>query len=186
MKPIVVALTCASLGISMAQARSATSTGHITFSGAIVEDACHIKAATGSGAGHLSLGSTAKRQIPPLRQLVQQSPQRLATNQVSYRWIDSRQTIDYHNQLRMNLTNPENNNGDPDGRRCCLTALAGHYASGLRRVGDAGTLFQHPLDHVGIAVSMGDEAGGSRVMGGTEAVELNSSSVRDSGSCTST
>ena len=93
MKPIVVALTCASLGISMAQARSATSTGHITFSGAIVEDACHIKQQQDRVQVTCLSGPQQTTDTLNLRQLAQQSPQRLATNQVSYRWIDSRQTI---------------------------------------------------------------------------------------------
>mgnify|MGYP000865785665 CR=1 FL=1 len=42
MKTIAMAITLATLGISMAQATSASSTGRITFSGAIVEDACRI------------------------------------------------------------------------------------------------------------------------------------------------
>lgn len=93
MKPIVVALTCASLGISMAQARSATSTGHITFSGAIVEDACHIKQQQDRVQVTCLSGPQQTTDTLNLRQLAQQSPQRLATNQVSYRWIDSRQTM---------------------------------------------------------------------------------------------
>ncbi|MDX7872460.1 type 1 fimbrial protein [Aeromonas caviae] len=93
MKPIVVALTCASLGISMAQARSATSTGHITFSGAIVEDACHIKQQQDRVQVTCLSGQQQTTDTLNLRQLAQQSPQRLATNQVSYRWIDSRQTM---------------------------------------------------------------------------------------------
>ncbi|MDH0349526.1 type 1 fimbrial protein [Aeromonas caviae] len=93
MKPIVVALTCASLGISMAQARSATSTGHITFSGAIVEDTCHIKQQQDRVQVTCLSGPQQTTDTLNLRQLAQQSPQRLATNQVSYRWIDSRQTM---------------------------------------------------------------------------------------------
>ncbi|MFM5653562.1 type 1 fimbrial protein [Aeromonas caviae] len=93
MKPIVVALTCASLGISMAQARSATSTGHITFSGAIVEDACHIKQQQDRVQVTCLSGPQQTTDTLNLRQLAQQSPQRLTTNQVSYRWIDSRQTM---------------------------------------------------------------------------------------------
>ncbi|WP_323934875.1 type 1 fimbrial protein [Aeromonas caviae] len=93
MKPIVVALTCASLGISMAQARSATSTGHITFSGAIVEDACHIEQQQDRVQVTCLSGPQQTTDTLNLRQLAQQSPQRLATNQVSYRWIDSRQTM---------------------------------------------------------------------------------------------
>ena len=93
MKPIVVALTCASLGISMAQARSATSTGHITFSGAIVEDACHIKQQQDRVQVTCLSGPQQTTDTLNLRQLAQQSSQRLATSQVSYRWIDSRQTM---------------------------------------------------------------------------------------------
>lgn len=93
MKPIVVALTCASLGISMAQARSATSTGHITFSGAIVEDACHIKQQQDRVQVTCLSGPQQTTDTLNLRQLAKQSSQRLATSQVSYRWIDSRQTM---------------------------------------------------------------------------------------------
>ena len=93
MKPIVVALTCASLGISMAQARSATSTGHITFSGAIVEDACHIEQQQDQVQVTCLSGPQQTTDTLNLRQLAKQSSQRLATSQVSYRWIDSRQTM---------------------------------------------------------------------------------------------
>mgnify|MGYP000314149760 FL=1 len=93
MKPIVVALTFASLGMSVAQAGSATSTGHITVSGAIVEDACHIKQQQDRVQVTCLSGPQQTTDTLNLRQLAQQSPQRLATNQVSYRWIDSRQTM---------------------------------------------------------------------------------------------
>ncbi|WP_324022247.1 type 1 fimbrial protein [Aeromonas caviae] len=93
MKPIVVALTFASLGMSVAQAGPATSTGHITVSGAIVEDACHIEQQQERVQVTCLSGPQQTTETLNLRQLAKQSSQRLATSQVSYRWIDSRQTM---------------------------------------------------------------------------------------------
>jgi hypothetical protein len=92
MKTIAVALTLATLGISMTQATQASSTGRITFSGAIVEDACRINQQDKQMQVTCLSGAKQATEALNLQQLATQSPQRLATSQVSYRWIDQRHT----------------------------------------------------------------------------------------------
>jgi type 1 fimbria pilin len=92
MKTIAVALTLATLGISMTQATQASSTGRITFSGAIVEDACRINQQDKQMQVTCLSGAKQATEDLNLQQLATQSPQRLATSQVSYRWIDQHHT----------------------------------------------------------------------------------------------
>ncbi|MDM5131617.1 type 1 fimbrial protein [Aeromonas piscicola] len=91
MKTIAVALTLAT--ISTAQAVPATSTGRITFSGAIVEDACRIKQQQDLMQITCLSGPAQATETLNLQQLAKQSPLRLASSQVSYRWIDPRHTM---------------------------------------------------------------------------------------------
>jgi type 1 fimbria pilin len=91
MKTIAVALTLAT--ISTAQAVPATSTGRITFSGAIVEDACRIKQQQDLMQITCLSGPAQTTETLNLQQLAKQSPLRLASSQVSYRWIDPRHTM---------------------------------------------------------------------------------------------
>ncbi|PTT44571.1 hypothetical protein DBR19_21855 [Aeromonas sp. HMWF014] len=93
MKTIAVALTLATLGISMAQATSASSTGRITFSGAIVEDACRINQQEEQMQVTCLSGPKQTTETLNLQQLAKQSPLRLATSQASYRWIDPHHTM---------------------------------------------------------------------------------------------
>lgn len=92
MKTIAVALTLAT--ISTAQAVPATSTGRISFSGAIVEDACRIQQQQQDQMQVTCLSGPAQTtETLNLQQLAKQSPLRLASSQVSCRWIDSRHTM---------------------------------------------------------------------------------------------
>jgi type 1 fimbria pilin len=93
MKTITMVLTLATLGISMTLATSATSTGRITFSGAIVEDACRINQQEKQMQVTCLSGPKQATEALNLQQLATQSPQRLATSQVSYRWIDPHHTM---------------------------------------------------------------------------------------------
>ncbi|MGL5130138.1 MAG: type 1 fimbrial protein [Aeromonas popoffii] len=92
MKTITMVLTLATLGISMTQATQASSTGRITFSGAIVEDACRINQQDKQMQVTCLSGAKQATEALNLQQLATQSPQRLATSLVSYRWIDQRHT----------------------------------------------------------------------------------------------
>ncbi|MFA7824933.1 type 1 fimbrial protein [Aeromonas dhakensis] len=93
MKTIAVVLTLASLGISTAQAVPATSTGRITFSGAIVEDTCRIQQQQDQMQVTCLSGPAQTIETLSLQQLARQSPLRLSSSQVSYRWIDPRHTM---------------------------------------------------------------------------------------------
>lgn len=95
MKTIAVALTLAT--ISTAQAVPATSTGRISFSGAIVEDACRIQQQQDQMQVTCLSGPAQTTETLNLqqlaKQLAKQSPLHLASSQVSCRWIDPRHTM---------------------------------------------------------------------------------------------
>ena len=74
----------------------------------------------------------------------------------------------------------------PHGRRCALATLPGHQTCGLRRVGMPVRCSSTCLTTLESLSMWAMKRVVAWVMGsGTEAVELNSSSLRDSGSCTS-
>ena len=91
MKTIAVALTLAT--ISTAQAVPVTSTGRISFSGAIVEDACRIQQQQDQMQVTCLSGPAQTTETLNLQQLAKQSPLRLASSQVSCRWVDPRHTM---------------------------------------------------------------------------------------------
>ncbi|MEN9584044.1 MAG: hypothetical protein RLZZ616_1050 [Pseudomonadota bacterium] len=80
MKTITMVLTLATLGISMTQATQASSTGRITFSGAIVEDACRINQQDKQMQVTCLSGAKQATEALNLQQLATQSSQRLATS----------------------------------------------------------------------------------------------------------
>lgn len=93
MKKIAVVLTLVTLGMSTVQAVPATSTGHIVFNGAIVEDACHINQQQAQMQITCLSGTKQTTETLNLKQLVNQSPLHLIASQVSYLWIDLHHTM---------------------------------------------------------------------------------------------
>ena len=93
MKIITVALTLTTLGISMAQAASASSTGRITFSGAIVEDACRVNQQEKQMQVTCLSGRSQTTESVDLQQLARKTSMRLSHSQVSYQWVDEGRTM---------------------------------------------------------------------------------------------
>ncbi|MGX5833520.1 type 1 fimbrial protein [Aeromonas piscicola] len=91
MKTIAVALTLAT--ISTAQAVPTTSTGRITFSGAIVEDACRIKQQQDLMQITCLSGPSQTTETVDLQQLAREASMSLSHSQVSYQWVDARRTM---------------------------------------------------------------------------------------------
>ncbi|HEH9408035.1 TPA: type 1 fimbrial protein [Aeromonas salmonicida] len=93
MKTIAMAITLATLGISMAQAASASSTGRITFSGAIVEDACRVNQQEKQMQVTCLSGPSQTTESVDLQQLAREASMSLSHSQVSYQWVDEGRTM---------------------------------------------------------------------------------------------
>ncbi|WP_239413625.1 type 1 fimbrial protein [Aeromonas salmonicida] len=92
MKTIAMAITLATLGISMAQAASASSTGRITFSGAIVEDACRVNQQEKQMQVTCLSGPSQTTETVDLQQ-AREASMSLSHSQVSYQWVDEGRTM---------------------------------------------------------------------------------------------
>ena len=90
MKTIAMAITLATLGISMAQAAQ---TGRITFSGAIVEDACRVNQQEKQMQVTCLSGPSQTTETVDLQQLAREASMSLSHSQVSYQWVDEGHTM---------------------------------------------------------------------------------------------
>ncbi|HHQ4885434.1 type 1 fimbrial protein [Aeromonas veronii] len=90
MKSILVAFALVILGIPMAQA---TQTGHITFHGSILEDACRVDQQEKLMQVTCLSGSAQTTETVDLQKLAREASVNLSSSQISYQWVDAHHTM---------------------------------------------------------------------------------------------